>query len=84
LLHLYQNKHGAVVYPDPTTGHFTVDWNATITELTVRDLAGKVICVEHPGEKTIAVDISALNNGVYIVSLSNGNVTVYQKIMLNK
>jgi len=78
------------VYPNPTSGSITI-WSAPeqpqefIIELM--DVFGKKVYSENPvsismGHKTI--DISGLNNGIYLMRIISGNTSVIKKIVLNR
>lgn len=65
-----------VVYPNPSTGQFTVLGEGIIS-LEVKDLSGKTV-----GTSTTPIlDLSGLANGVYLVSIKTGTETVIRKIV---
>ena len=65
-----------VVYPNPTTGQFTVLGEGIIS-LDVKDLSGKTVGTS----STPILDLSGLANGVYLVSIKTGTETVIRKIV---
>lgn len=76
------------VYPNPNNGNMTITLaeklnnNATM-QLT--DLQGKMIkeLTNIAGEKQLSLN-TELANGVYILSLKNGNEVTYQKIVVSR
>ncbi len=59
--------HGFVAYPNPTTGQITVSEELTGSEYYIYSLTGKLI--EHGILSTNTLDLSGLDNGVYIIKV---------------
>jgi hypothetical protein len=62
------------VYPNPTSGEFTVEMNVsgnTLVEVT--DVTGRVILSQTTESATFDVNINDLAGGIYYVQLSNGD-----------
>ncbi len=69
------------VYPNPASQFIKIaNLNASITEITITTLSGKLVC-KPPIAETI--DISGLTDGVYFISLKNNKQYVFsQKIIV--
>ncbi len=77
------------IYPNPTTGNLTINTSALKTEtlnISISDAIGKTFL-----KKTIllpvhdvALDLSSLSNGVYLIHLNDGNRSFTQKLVLNR
>ena len=71
------------IYPNPSKGILHIDTNKNI-QVSVTDLLGKTVVPTQNFNTNNTIDISNLNNGMYIVKVSNGNTTGSLKIILNK
>ena len=56
-----------VFYPNPVKNYLNIDSDATIKSITITDLAGKTVQTIK-AENIQSVDLSGLNNGMYILS----------------
>lgn len=74
------------VYPNPTTGKFSVSVNATVSELQIFNALGQKIAISHqpPANGEIQIDLSAEPSGVYILNIiqSDLNKTITKKIVV--
>lgn len=80
----FKNENHTFAYPNPTTGCFAVPSEMTCAELTIYNIFGGIAYIKYLDENTNVVNISALNNGIYFISLNNGKISIKQKIILNK
>ncbi len=80
----------ADVLPNPSTGPFRVVFKGGIeldkmTEITVTDLSGRRImqfAENYTVDSVVHLDLSAQANGIYVVSVKNGNNYWTQKMVL--
>ncbi len=70
-----------VVYPNPTTGIVDISGIGNNDVLTLHDLQGKKIRINKLGENQL--DLSSLDNGIYILTVSRGGNQQYIKIIRN-
>lgn len=81
-------KPEITIYPNPTNGIFNMDFKNDVNSIRVIDILGKVVYSEKMASAsagtTKRIDLSSLNNGLYIVSVANDNGTSNYKIILNK
>ena len=81
-------KPEVTIYPNPTNGIFNMDFKNDVNNIRVVDILGKVVFSEKiasaSADTTKRIDLSNLNNGLYIVSVTNDNGTSNYKIILNK
>jgi hypothetical protein len=81
-------KPEVTIYPNPTNGIFNMDFKNEVKSIRIVDILGKVVYSEKVASKTIeatkSIDLSNLNNGLYIVSITNDNGTSNYKVILNK
>jgi hypothetical protein len=73
------------VYPNPASEVININsskmLNATIS---VTDLTGKVVKTSTINGLPASVNTSGLNNGIYYVTITNGNSTSTQKVVITK
>jgi hypothetical protein len=75
------------LYPNPTTGKITVDPLDLGNDLTVKiyDVLGSVIKeLKLENSTKLDIDLSAQQNGIYFIELSNSKGKVTQKFTINK
>ena len=81
-------KPEVTIYPNPTNGIFNMDFKNEVKSIRIVDILGKVVYSEKVASETIEatkrIDLSNLNNGLYIVSITNDNGTSNYKVILNK
>lgn len=74
------------VWPNPSAGRFTVQLNAAPGEvqLRVRDLSGRLLREDNYNSPSVALDLSALDSGIYLLELQQGSNKAVKKIILNQ
>ncbi len=75
-------KAGIKVYPNPTNGEFNISVD-TRYQLSVMDMAGKVVYGQDLQDDVNEVDISSLPSGMYIIELRNSE-TIHTLRILKK
>jgi hypothetical protein len=76
--------NGVKVYPNPTSGLFTVELNTTsIKTVQVIDLTGRVVMSNTSSSEKVNVNISALANGIYYVKIQSENAVEVIKVVKN-
>jgi hypothetical protein len=74
--------NGLNVYPNPTSGEFTVEMNSSSAKtVNVTDVTGRVILSANTEESTFNVNISQLAAGVYYVKVSSDNAVNVIKVV---
>lgn len=75
-----ENNCGYEIYPNPTTGNFTIE-GADVARIEVYNLVGQKV-YEAQG-KTVTVDASNWNKGIYMINIidQNGSIKT-QKLMV--
>jgi len=64
------------MYPNPATSNFTIEAQDLISNVTVYNLLGQEVISKNLNEQETTMDISTLNNGVYVVKATvNGIVS---------
>jgi hypothetical protein len=67
------------VFPNPTSGVVTIEWDGNlIGRLTVSDLKGSILIEEFSNN---SVDLSALENGVYLISVETDKGVLTTKVV---
>ena len=71
----------AKLYPNPTTGQFTVE-GAKVSKVEVFNIVGQKVC-EQQGSKVFNIDATEWNKGIYLVNIieKNGAVTTKKLVV---
>ncbi|MBO4751877.1 MAG: T9SS type A sorting domain-containing protein [Bacteroidales bacterium] len=68
--------------PNPSSGVTTVSCAEAITDLTVRDMAGRVVLRKAACGTTATFDTTTLRKGVYLVKVTTVRGTVTKKLVV--
>lgn len=73
------------IYPNPSTGNFTLSFNQEIENGTVQvvDYTGKVILESNILESNMEIDISNMPSGLYIVKIVSAKGVSMEKLIKN-
>jgi hypothetical protein len=77
----------AVIYPNPSKGFFNVDFKTDVKNVKVLNILGQIVYNEDITNQTTTtkkIDLSNLNNGEYIVIVSNDLGQSSYKLILDK
>jgi hypothetical protein len=82
-------KQGFTIYPNPAIGNITVQSSTTKTynrTVEVVDMIGrKVTSLTLPAnQNVININTQNFGNGVYLVSVNDGNEIIIEKLVINK
>lgn len=80
------NTSNISIYPNPTNGEVHI-YNLNMedeSEITILDLNGKVMQKVTCNSNTYRINLESLQNGIYLISVQNGNKTQNAKIVLLK
>jgi len=72
----------AKLYPNPTTGQFTVE-GANVAKVEVYNLVGQKVC-EQQGCKVVNIDAADWNKGIYLVNIIDRDGAVVTKKLVVK
>lgn len=71
------------LYPNPSTGKFTLDPQVTTGEISIYNLFGELIFFSRAEElKGGTIDLSGQPNGIYLVGIKTGKSTSTQKLVI--
>ena len=77
------NNKESQIYPNPTSNLINID-NAANSNIEIYNILGeKVKTVANSMDKT-SIDVSDLNNGMYIIKIQNGNSIETKKIQISR
>jgi hypothetical protein len=75
------------VYPNPTSQSFAIRQHGNMTQsnydYTVTDLSGKTVISGHANSQLTHVDASALQTGIYLVTMSQDGILSTSKLIKN-
>jgi hypothetical protein len=64
------------MYPNPATTNFTIEALENVENVSVYNVLGQEVISTTANSKIVTVDVSSLQNGIYVVRTSiNGNVS---------
>ncbi len=76
-------KEEAGIYPNPSSGLFTITSNSTIKKIEVFNLIGEVIYQSFLNTKQSTIDLGGFDKGIYFVQLQTEKGSMNRKIVLN-
>lgn len=80
---MYSNNNPLRIYPNPSNGNIKVESNIIIKHINIYSIEGKLIqSFEKVNNKELALDISGLNKGFYLIEIV-GNERNWTKIIIN-
>jgi len=70
------SMHALAVFPNPSNGLVTIQTvQATDAYITIRDIQGKVVFESEVTQDRMSIDLTGIENGLYIITLQNGDVS---------
>lgn len=79
-----ENTHVAVsIYPNPTQGQFMVQAQG-MTQVIVSNMLGQQIYIKETRDEDVMIDLTALEAGIYLVSVATDRGITTQQISLTK
>ena len=82
LLDVTELSTEAKLYPNPTTGQFTVE-GANVAKVEVYNLVGQKVC-EQQGSKVVNINATEWNKGIYLVNIIEQDGAVLTKKLVVK
>ncbi len=72
------------IYPNPTSGEFTVVWESSYPQTVVEviDLFGKQVLIQQTSANKMELDLSSFAKGVYLVRILRGNQVSMEKVIV--
>jgi hypothetical protein len=77
-------EQGLSVYPNPTSGIFTITSKSILSALEIYKMTGQLIYSDFKSnqQKSVAIDMTGQANGLYIVKITAGNRINTAKILI--
>ncbi len=69
------------MFPNPVEDLLTITGSSIISEILITDIQGRVIRSINPGSETAEIDFSAIDAGLYLLVLKQGNSRKVEKII---
>ena len=77
-----ENLQNVGMYPNPSNGQLNISTDRVL-QITIHDILGKKV-FSKDGINTEILDVSHLNNGMYLVNISDGTSMTSKKLIINK
>lgn len=75
----------STIFPNPSTGHFTIDTKANLQSVAVYNLLGAIVYFNNQKTTLTEIDLSSQASGIYFLKLTDNNgASSIQKIQLVK
>ena len=68
------------IFPNPANTFITLSAQKPITEITITNLLGQVVLLNHGNKEEVEVDVSGLKNGIYFVIVNGNEVRKFVKL----
>jgi len=80
----FQNEVNMSMYPNPASDRISIETSAQIQALVIYDLLGKaVVSLNNVNSKRLDnIDVSSLNKGIYLLSISTDKGRVTKKLII--
>jgi hypothetical protein len=73
---------GVKIYPNPTTGEFTVELtNGSLKTIEVIDVTGRLISTNSTTSELVNINLNEFSNGIYYVKIQSNDVVEVMKIV---
>ncbi|MFO7874656.1 MAG: Ig-like domain-containing protein [Bacteroidales bacterium] len=77
-------KGNVLIYPNPADYYLYIEARESIKELTIHNTEGRQVLHEPSESKSLKLNISNLESGLYIIEIKTGNTTTQRKFLINK
>lgn len=79
------NESGLIIYPNPTSGKVTLQCaHEELKNISIFNAEGKRVLTKELDGNTDLLDLSNLNNGIYVIQTAYGNTSKSQIITIQK
>lgn len=73
-----------VIYPNPNNGELHIKSASTIKEVVIIDLNGRIVSTLTVNAKTLVSDVTALENGMYVVRVITESGIAQERLIVQK
>lgn len=74
-----------IIYPNPTQGKFTIEFNSPVNNLSVKNILGQEVFhqnLQSSSNGEYAIDLSNQPKGIYFLEISSGEVKETRKVVV--
>ena len=83
------NSNSIVAFPNPTSGKLNINWSVASNEnatIVVADITGREVYKSNidmnAGNGTYSIDLTNMNNGLYVISVKSASINYNNKIQV--
>jgi PKD repeat protein len=73
----------AIIYPNPTSGNFALEWNVQFMQIQITDIYGKLMLTKKADSPKTWIDIEDLPTGTYIIKAVSGEKQIRKFLIKN-
>lgn len=78
---VFKNKNECIIYPNPSTGKFTVTFPSTTEQIQISNSFGQALQTKYIiNEKTMEFELS--DNGIYIIQIRTDKQTISKELII--
>jgi len=71
------------IFPNPASDEICINSSSEIEEIQVIDVTGRIIFIERNLKPESKIDVSLLNEGIYLMKISFNDKLVFRKVLIN-
>lgn len=64
-----ENKEMTLIHPNPVTDFLYLDFLPHNSQIYIYDLTGRILISEYIQDRNMAIDVSSLSNGIYLINV---------------
>ncbi len=80
----FPSSPSVTLYPNPNNGLFSIECNASLYELTIRNILGTIVLSQKTRNKKTNIDLNHLPDGIYFLQLKTNDGIETKRFQISK